>query len=244
MTTGGLQVEAVAAGYAGTEVLRDVTLTVPRGRVVALLGANGAGKTTLLRTCSGLLAAHRGRVRLDGVDVTDALPHELARRGLCHIPEGRAIFPSLTVAENLRLLGTADVDSADRAVEAFPILGERMTQVAGSMSGGQQQMLALARAYLTRPSYVLLDEVSMGLAPIVVDEIFVFLRRLSDEGVALLIVEQYVAKALELADLVYVLQKGTVRFAGEPSELDADALARSYLGEHTTDPDAPVAIAH
>jgi len=224
-----LQVSAMSAGYGGTEVLRDVDLVVPEGRVVALLGPNGAGKTTLLRACSGLLRPTRGRVLLDGDDVTAATPHELVRRGLCHVPEGRAVFPSLTVAENLRLLSSRD-DAVDRAAEAFPVLRDRLGQVAGTMSGGEQQMLALVRAYLTEPRYVLLDEVSMGLAPKVVDEIFTMLGRLAGSGVALLLVEQYVARALELADLVYVLRKGRVAFCGEPAELDADALAASYLG--------------
>lgn len=236
-----LQVCGASAGYGGTEVLRDVTLTVPAGRVVALLGPNGAGKTTVLRMCSGLRAASRGAVVLDGTDVTTARPARLNRLGLCHIPEGRAVFPNLTVAENLRLLGApGQSDAAERAQEAFPVLGKKLGQLAGTMSGGEQQMLALARAYLTSPSYVLLDEVSMGLAPRVVDEIFVFLRRLADTGAALLVVEQYVVKALELADIVYVLDKGRVSFCGEPAELDAEALARAYLGEG---PHAPAATA-
>jgi branched-chain amino acid transport system ATP-binding protein len=155
----------------------------------------------------------------------------MAAMGLCHIPEGRAVFPRMTVADNLRLMaGPGAQDVEDRAVSAFPVLGRKLNQQAGTMSGGEQQMLALARAYLTDPAYVLLDEVSMGLAPIVVDAIFEFLRGLSARGVALLIVEQYVAKALELADLCFVLQGGQVAFAGEPCELDTEAIARAYLG--------------
>ena len=226
-----LQVRDASVGYGGTEVLRNVTLTVPRGRVVALLGANGAGKTTLLRMCSGLLPASRGEVLVDGVDVTHASPATLNKRGLCHIPEGRAIFPALTVLENLRLMGGDD--AVERAADAFPQLGQRLKQAAGTMSGGEQQMLALTRAYLTNPDFVLLDEVSMGLAPIIVDTIFDFLRRLADRGTALLIVEQYVAKALGLADIAYILHKGALVFCGEPAELDTDALAHSYLGVHS-----------
>ncbi|MEY2571013.1 MAG: branched-chain amino acid transport system ATP-binding protein [Acidimicrobiaceae bacterium] len=226
-----LRVEAITAGYGANVVLRDIDLIVPRGKVVALLGANGAGKTTLLRVCSGLLAPRRGRVLLDDVDVTHASPHQLAASGLCHIPEGRAVFPSLTVAQNLRLMAKpGDTDVADKATQAFPALGRKLQQRAGTMSGGEQQMLALARAYLIEPSYVLLDEVSMGLAPIVVDTIFEFLGNLAGRGVALLIVEQYVTKALALADLCFVMQNGRLAFAGEPSEIDADAIARSYLG--------------
>jgi branched-chain amino acid transport system ATP-binding protein len=229
-----LRVEGLTAGYGASDVLRDVDLIVPSGRVVALLGANGAGKTTLLRVCSGLLAPRRGRVTLDGVEATGS-PHQVAALGLCHIPEGRAVYPRLTVAENLRLMAPANAtDVVDRAVQAFPPLAHKLTQPAGTMSGGEQQMLALSRAYLTNPAYVLLDEVSMGLAPIVVDAIFEFLRDLSASGVALLIVEQYVARALELADLCFVMQGGEVTFAGEPSELDADALAEAYLGGAAT----------
>jgi branched-chain amino acid transport system ATP-binding protein len=230
--TAGLRVVGATAGYGGTEVLRDVTLTVPPGRVVALLGANGAGKTTLLRMCSGLLPPSHGRVTLDGVDVTNASTSRLGRLGLCHVPEGRAVFPTLTVEENVRLMAPPGrADALDRACEAFPPLGHRLRQVAGTLSGGEQQMLALCRAYLTDPRYVLLDEVSMGLAPRVVDAIFEALRRLAAGGTALLIVEQYVAKALELADIAYLLRRGQVAFCGEPVELDADALARSYLGD-------------
>jgi branched-chain amino acid transport system ATP-binding protein len=226
-----LRLESITAGYSDNDVLRDVDLAVPRGRVVALLGANGAGKTTLLRVCAGLLTPRRGRVTLDASDVTDESPHRLTAKGLCLIPEGRAVFPRMTVAENLRLMAGADAaDAEEKALQAFPVLGRKLNQLAGTMSGGEQQMLALVRAYITRPSYVLLDEVSMGLAPIVVDAIFEFLRNLAERGVALLIVEQYVAKALALADLCFVLRTGEIVFAGEPSELDTDAIARSYLG--------------
>ncbi|HVW34357.1 MAG TPA: ABC transporter ATP-binding protein [Acidimicrobiia bacterium] len=225
-----LEVSHVTAGYGAIDVLRDVSLTVPAGRVVALLGSNGAGKTTLLHSCSGFVTPRGGRVLLDGHDVTRASAHERTRLGLCHIPEGRAIFPSLTVAENLRLMGDRrGTEAEDRAVEAFPVLGRKRTQIAGTMSGGEQQMLALTRAYLGQPRYVLLDEVSMGLAPLIVDEIFEFLHGLAASNVALLVVEQYVAKALEFADLVYVLNKGRIVFAGEASELDAEALAASYF---------------
>jgi branched-chain amino acid transport system ATP-binding protein len=222
----------VQAGYGGTPVLRGVSLTVPAGRVVALLGPNGAGKTTLLRAASGLLHPTAGTITLAGQDVTHARPHQLAARGLCHIPENRAVFPGLTVRENLRVMvgGKLRADTVELAREAFPVLGKRLDQLAGTMSGGEQQMLALTRAYLTAPRYVLLDEVSMGLAPIVVDQIFEFLRRLAARGAALLLVEQYVTKALALADMVYLLTKGVVDFAGEPGELDADALAARYLG--------------
>jgi branched-chain amino acid transport system ATP-binding protein len=227
-----LQLQNLDAGYGATTVLRGVNLTVPAGRVVALLGPNGAGKTTLLRACAGSLPPSAGRITLGGTDVTYAAAHRRNRLGLCHISEGRAIFRGLTVRENLRLMAGGRISTAklDGAVDAFPVLGRRMDQVAGTLSGGEQQMLALVRAYVTDPAYVLLDEVSIGLAPIVVDEIFGFLRALAARGTALLVVEQYVAKALAMADLVYLLNRGSTDFAGEPGELDADELATRYLG--------------
>ena len=220
----------ITAGYDTGTVLRDVSLTVPDGSVVALLGPNGAGKTTLLRVASGLLKPWTGRLLINGVDVTAAAPHTLVDHGVCHVPEGRGVFPSLTVRENLLLQVSAkEADSIGRAVDAFPILGERMSQAAGTLSGGQQQMLALARAYLSNPSVILLDEVSMGLAPKIVDEIFEFLHRLSEAGAALLLVEQYVTRALAVADYVYMLNKGQVTFCGEPGELNDDDVFASYL---------------
>jgi branched-chain amino acid transport system ATP-binding protein len=221
----------LTAGYGTTTVLRDVSLVVPAGSVVALLGSNGAGKTTLLRAASGLIPA-RGRITLDGKDLSGHSPHDFARAGICHVPEGRGIFRSLTVRDNILLqAGSGSVaDAIDRAVSVFPILGQRLGQIAGTLSGGQQQMLALARAYVTQPKVVLLDEVSMGLAPVVVDEIFDFLGRLAAEGTSLLIVEQYVTRALKLSDYVFLLNRGQVGFAGEPGELDVDELFTSYMG--------------
>lgn len=227
-----LELRGVEAGYGDTTVLRGVDLTVPDGSVVALLGANGAGKTTLLRAASGLIKTTAGTMLLDGADATTWPPHRLARAGIGHVPEGRGIFRSLTVRQNLRLQATSVsvADAIERAVDAFPILGERLDQVAGTLSGGQQQMLALARGYVENPRYLLLDEVSMGLAPIVVDEIFEFLRMLASQGTGLLLVEQYVTRALDLADLVFVLNRGEVAFAGEPGELDSAELFEQYLG--------------
>ena len=227
-----LVLEGVTAGYGGTTVLRDVDLTVPDSSVVALLGPNGAGKTTLLRVASGLLAPWKGRLLIDGQDVTGRPPHELAGRGVCHVPEGRGVFPPLTVAQNLELFSPPgqERESRERAVEAFPILGDRLNQVAGTMSGGQQQMLALARSYVTNPHVVLLDEVSMGLAPIIVDEIFEFLERMAKQGTALLLVEQYATKALAIADYVYILGRGSVTFAGDAAELEGEDVFQRYLG--------------
>jgi len=161
-------------------------------------------------------------------------PDAVARAGVCHVPEGRGIFRSLTVRENLLLQALkGDEDAAlERAVQAFPRLGERMNQLSGTMSGGEQQMLALARAYVQQPRFVLLDEVSMGLAPLIVDELFEFLAMLARNGASLLLVEQYVARALDVADYVFLLNRGEVVFAGQPAELDADALAERYVGAH------------
>jgi branched-chain amino acid transport system ATP-binding protein len=226
-----LRLDSIRAGYGGSTVLRGVSMLVPPSSVVALLGPNGAGKTTLLRVASGLLRPSSGQVLLDGKDVSRAAPHKLVELGLCHVPEGRGIFPSLTVRENLILQSKpgTESDSVEKAVSAFPRLGERIGQQAGTMSGGEQQMLALARAYVQNPRFVLLDEVSMGLAPKVVDEIFEFLALLASQGASLLLVEQYVTRALAAADYVYLLGRGTVTFAGEPGELDADALAEQYI---------------
>jgi branched-chain amino acid transport system ATP-binding protein len=227
-----LELEHLSAGYGDTVALRDVSLVVPDGKVVALLGPNGAGKTTLLSVASGLLRPRSGRVVLDGRNVAGWAPDRLVRSGLCHITEGRAVFPGLTVADNLRMFAPkgAEVDAIERAIEAFPRLGERLAQLAGTLSGGEQQMLALARAYAQRAPLVMLDEVSMGLAPIIVDEIFEFLARLAAEGHSLLIVEQYVAKALALADLVYLMVRGHLVFAGEPAEIAGTDIFARYLG--------------
>jgi len=222
----------VTAGYGETVVLRDVTVVVPPSSIVALLGPNGAGKTTLLRVASGSLQPKDGSVIVDGQDLTGHRPHELVRAGVCHVPEGRGIFPTLTVEDNLHIQAPAGSERAavDRAVETFPRLGERRRQVAGTLSGGEQQMLALARAYVQSPSVVLLDEVSMGLAPKVVDTIFDFIGKLSAEGASLLLVEQYVTRALEVADWVYLLNRGEVTFAGEPAELGEEELFEQYVG--------------
>jgi branched-chain amino acid transport system ATP-binding protein len=227
-----LSLDRVTAAYGGAVALRDVSVIVPDGRVVALLGPNGAGKTTLLSVASGVLTPRSGTVQLDDEDVTGLSTDRRVAQGLCHITEGRSIYPGLTVRDNLRMFAGdgPSGEALDMAADAFPILGQRIAQVAGTMSGGQQQMLALARAYVRRAPLVLLDEVSMGLAPIVVDEIFDFLRRLAAEGSSLLLVEQYAAKALALADLVYVLVRGRIVFAGEPDELSGSEIFAKYLG--------------
>ncbi|WP_439659784.1 ABC transporter ATP-binding protein [Lentzea sp. HUAS TT2] len=208
----------VHAGYGRIEVLRGVSLNVPRGTVTALLGPNGAGKSTLVKVLSGQLRATSGHVHLAGVHVNDAAPDELARAGLCTIPEGRAIFPNLTVAENLRLMrGDADVVYA-----RFPKLKARHKQLAGSMSGGEQQMLAFSRALITDPAVLVIDELSMGLAPVIVAELYEVVGELARSGVTMLIVEQFAETASAVADQVVVMTHG---------EISADNdLATVYFG--------------
>jgi branched-chain amino acid transport system ATP-binding protein len=232
-TTGdALVLRGVSAGYGTTTVLRDVSLRVPVGAVTALLGPNGAGKTTLLRTVSGFLPASLGRIEIGGEDVTRMRPHRRAALGLCHVPEGRGIFGGLSVRENLLMQAGrgSEQDAVDRATSAFPILGDRLGQRAGTLSGGQQQMLAMAAAYVRDPSLVLVDEASLGLAPIVVDEIFEFLEQRTAEGASLLIVDQFVTRALRMASTAYVLHRGTIAFEGSAEELLRGDVFERYLG--------------
>jgi branched-chain amino acid transport system ATP-binding protein len=200
--------------------------------VVALLGSNGAGKTTLLKTVSGLIRPSEGRIELDGRDVTRVPAHRRASGGLCHIPEGRGVFRALTVTENLvmQVPPGQSAEAIARAVEAFPTLGRRLGQRAGTLSGGEQQMLALARAYAGNPSTILVDEASLGLAPVVVDAVFEFLHRVAAGGAALLIVDQFVARALAMATLVYVLRRGEIVYEGPPAAIPADDVFAQYLG--------------
>ena len=230
-----LELNAIDSGYAGTVVVRGISFRVPRGAAVALLGANGAGKTTTLRTAAGLLRPVKGQVLLDGEDVTRMSASRRAAKGMCLIPEGRGIFPSLTVRESLILYGRRGKakDTVDRAVSAFPVLAERLSQVTGTLSGGEQQMLSLARAYVTEPRIVLVDEASIGLAPLIVDQIFEFLAQLLTESISILLVEQYVGRALELVSQVEVMEHGTIVLSGKPAEIDESELSRAYLG---TDP--------
>jgi branched-chain amino acid transport system ATP-binding protein len=229
-----LEVRDVTAGYGDVTVLWDVSMSCPTGSVVALLGPNGAGKTTLLRILSGLLKPTKGQILLDGEDVTKLRTSQLSRRGVCHIPEGRGIFPSLTLRENLNLFapkGKAKTKEAfERAADSFPILGRRLSQTAGSLSGGEQQMLAIVRAYISNPRLVLVDEASMGLAPLVVDGVFAFLEQVAREGTTLLVVEQYVSRALELADTVYLLNHGRIAFSGKSDQLSSEDIFERYLG--------------
>jgi branched-chain amino acid transport system ATP-binding protein len=231
-----LELDRVAVSYGPMRALSDVSLVVPEGCVVALLGANGAGKTTTLRTISGLVRPDRGRIRFDGKDIAAWPPHLVSESGIVHVPEGRGIFRSLSVVENLSMADYAAAPGSpgsiiDEAVALFPILGQRLSQLAGTLSGGEQQMLALARALVTRPRLLMLDEISMGLAPLITAQLFDTIRASKAAGTSMLLVEQYVDAALELADYAYVLEKGRIVDMGEPSDLKASAaLTDAYLG--------------
>jgi branched-chain amino acid transport system ATP-binding protein len=233
-----LEVKDLRVHYGAIEALRGISLEVSQGQVVALIGANGAGKTTTLRAVSKMLRPSTGAIHFRGEDVTRLASHELVARGMAHAPEGRGIFLNLTVRENLDLgaylrrdrAGIAE--DAERQFKLFPILAERRNQVAGTLSGGEQQMLAVARALMSRPKLMLLDEPSLGLAPQVVERIFGVLREVNASGVALLLVEQNAHKALQLAHRAYVLETGNVVMRGTGKELLASPEVRkAYLGE-------------
>ena len=230
--TAALTVNGLRAGYGGTTVLHGVDLTVPAGAAVALLGANGAGKTTLLKTIAGTIATQGGSIALFGEDITHRPPEVRARAGVCLLPEGRGIFRNLTVRENLAMQNRGrNVGAAEEQIVArFPRLGSRMQQAAGTLSGGEQQMLSLARALSTDPSLVLADELSVGLAPVVVDDILDAVSAMRAEGRSILIVEQYVRRVLDLVDYVYVLHKGRIVFVGEPQQCGDGTVFDQYLG--------------
>jgi branched-chain amino acid transport system ATP-binding protein len=228
-----LELRDVTVSYSGLRALSGVSLVVPEGCVVALLGPNGAGKTTTLRTISGLLRPDGGTITLDGRRIDRDKPFRIARAGVLHVPEGRGIFRSITVRANLEMVSYAlerGTDPVAQAATVFPALGQRMDQLAGTLSGGEQQMLALARAMLARPRLLMLDEISMGLAPLVVAQLFDAVRKLAEGGTTVLMVEQYVHAALELSDYVYVLDKGRVVDLGEPADMQETGMLASYLG--------------
>ncbi len=233
-----LEVKGLRVSYGAIEAIHAIDLEVPAGEVVALIGANGAGKTTTLRAISKMIRPAAGTIRFLGEDVTSLPSHRLVARGMAHAPEGRGIFLNLTVGENLALGAYLRRDKdgiakdADRAYGLFPILAERRAQVAGTLSGGEQQMLAVARALMSRPKLMLLDEPSLGLAPQVVELIFGVLRDLNRDGVALLLVEQNAHKALQLAHRAYVLETGGIAMTGTGKQLLASPeVRRAYLGE-------------
>jgi branched-chain amino acid transport system ATP-binding protein len=229
-----LRLRGVEARYGRFVALSGISLVVPEGSVVALLGPNGAGKSTMLRTISGMLAPSAGEIVFDGQRIDGLSDYKIARAGLAHIPEGRGIFPALSVRENLMMAsyGSAKGESSlARVFELFPVLDHRKSQTAGTLSGGEQQMLSLARAIITRPRLLMLDELSLGLAPRLVMQLFDDVKAIRDSGTTILLVEQYVRYALRLADIVVILHKGRIRFIGEPGELEHDeTLVESYLG--------------
>jgi branched-chain amino acid transport system ATP-binding protein len=227
-----LELEGVRAGYGGIEVLHGIDLAVPEGFVVALLGPNGAGKSTILKVCAGLLAPTTGELRVAGRVMNGVAADALARLGVCTIPEGRGIFPNLTVRENLwmvTLAGARLPDVEDRAYARFPSLGERRAQLAGTLSGGEQQMLALARALTTDPALLLLDELSMGLAPLVVAGLYETVAQVSAEGVSILVSEQFARTVLGIADVAAIVSNGAISRVGSPAEVEHE-LSASYLG--------------
>lgn len=236
-----LKISNLHAAYGKVEVLHGISMEVPKGKVVTLIGSNGAGKTTTMRAISGMLKPKGGSVVLDGKDVTGLDSHKIARAGLAHSPEGRRVFATMSVTDNL-LLGAfprftrarpkGDIQhDLERALELFPRLKERQTQLAGTLSGGEQQMLAMARAVMLNPEVILLDEPSMGLAPILVDEVFRIILRLKEQGVTMLLVEQFAAAALNVADYGYVLENGKISVHGPAGKLQNDpAVQAAYLG--------------
>ena len=236
-----LTITDLYAGYGKVEVLHGISLAVPKGTVVTLIGSNGAGKTTTMRAISGMLAPRSGQITLGGRQIAGLPSHRIARAGLAHSPEGRRVFASMSVIDNLRLGAFPRYTGArlrgdirhdlERALELFPRLQERRQQLAGTLSGGEQQMLAMARAMMLNPDVVLLDEPSMGLAPILVEEVFRIIVRLKQQGVTMLLVEQFAAAALNVADYAYVLENGRIAVHGPAGRLKNDpAVQAAYLG--------------
>ncbi|WP_423595776.1 ABC transporter ATP-binding protein [Roseateles sp. MS654] len=236
-----LKIDRLHAGYGKVEVLHGISVEVPKGRVVTLIGSNGAGKTTTMRAVSGMIAPSAGEITLNGKRIDGLESYHIARLGLAHSPEGRRVFATMSVTDNLRLgafprytgarpKGDVDAD-LERAMELFPRLKERRQQLAGTLSGGEQQMLAMARATMLNPEVVLLDEPSMGLAPILVEEVFRIIERLKAQGVTMLLVEQFAAAALAVADYGYVLENGRISLHGPAEKLRTDpAVKAAYLG--------------
>lgn len=234
-----LKLDNLHVAYGNIKALKGIDIHIPNGKIVALLGANGAGKTTTLKTISGLVNAHDGKIHLDQDEITNLLPSKINRKGVIQSPEGRQIFPELTVEENLKI-GAFTVKSKseikanyERVYRYFPILKERNRQIAGTLSGGEQQMLAIARALMASPQVLLLDEPSLGLAPLIVKDIFKIIKEINAEGTTVLIVEQNALQTLKIADYAYVLEVGEVSMEGPANELIQDKkLIEAYLGGH------------
>jgi branched-chain amino acid transport system ATP-binding protein len=236
MTGPILAVSALRAGYGEAEILHGVDLTVQHGEIVAVLGSNGAGKSTLNLVISGLLRPERGSIFFDGVAIERAQPRSIVSRGLIHVPEGRRIFPNLTVQENLdlgsyRRARARRADNLDRVFTLFPRLAERRSQRAGTLSGGEQQMLAIGRALMAEPRLLLLDEPSLGLSPVMVEQVFALIERINAEGIAILLVEQNVVQSLQVAGRAYVLDNGVFTMEGTAGAIRSNPdLQRAYLG--------------
>jgi branched-chain amino acid transport system ATP-binding protein len=233
-----LEIEGIEAYYGRVRALADVSLAVDTGEVVALIGSNGAGKTTTLRTISGLLHPAVGTIRFDGRDITNVPAARRVEMGICHVPEGRRLFPRMTVQDNLTLGsytrrdGSAQVQKdRQRVFELFPRLRERQSQIAGTLSGGEQQMLAIGRALMSQPKVLMMDEPSLGLAPILVETIFEIIAEINQQGIPILLVEQNAHKALEVAHRAYVLETGSIVKTGPGRELlQSEDVAKAYLG--------------
>lgn len=232
-----LKVENLVVSYGSIAAVRDISFEVREGEIVSLIGANGAGKSTTLKTISGLLKPKGGRITVDDEDITGKTPHVVVEKGIIHVPEGRQVFGKMTVAENLTLGGYNVRDRKvfnerlERSFELFPTLKERYTQIAGTMSGGEQQMLAIARGLMSGPRYFLLDEPSLGLAPIIVRQVFSVIRELKKAGITILLVEQNAVEALKIADRAYIMETGKITLEGKADELIGNREVRdAYLG--------------
>jgi branched-chain amino acid transport system ATP-binding protein len=234
-----LTVNNLSVSYGAIEAIRNCSLRVEEGEIVTLIGGNGAGKSTMLRTISGLLTPKQGTIQFEGKEIQGQPPHRIAQSGLVHVPEGRGIFANLTVEENLQLGAYSRNDHAEirkdreRALELFPRVRERLKQAAGTLSGGEQQMVAIARAMLSRPRLLMLDEPSLGLAPQIVQTIFQVIREINNSGTTILLVEQNAAMALKVAHRAYVIEVGSIEMEGPAAELaSSDEVRKAYLGAH------------
>jgi branched-chain amino acid transport system ATP-binding protein len=232
-----LQLEGITAGYGAFTALWDVSLRVEQGEAVAVVGPNGAGKTTLMRVVSGLIPSRTGRLVFEGADLTGRKAYDIVAHGIAHVPEGRRIFAGLTVGENLKMGAFLPAarghyrESLERVYTLFPVLAERQAQRAGSLSGGEQQMLAVGRALMSRPKLILFDEPSMGLAPVMVLRLFDLIRRVREEGYTILVVEQNVRQVLKIVDRAYLLEAGRMKTEGRASELaEQDFVRKAYIG--------------
>lgn len=233
-----LEIENLEVYYGAINALKGISFSVEQGEIIALIGANGAGKTTTLHTITGLIPAKSGTIRLGGKDITKTPAHKIVSMGMAHVPEGRRVFAQLSVYENLMLGAYTRKDKAEvaetleRVFERFPRLKERKTQSAGTLSGGEQQMLAMGRALMSKPSIILMDEPSMGLSPLYVNEIFDIIREINKSGTTVLLVEQNAKKALSMANRAYVLETGKITLSGDARELmNNEQVKRAYLGE-------------